>query len=55
VRPEVYAKGGDYQMDRIAEAQLARTWGARTVAIAFEHERSTTSLLERVRGSSRRD
>jgi len=50
VRPEVYAKGGDYDMDRIPEAQLARTWGAQLVAIAFEHERSTTALLRRVRG-----
>jgi rfaE bifunctional protein nucleotidyltransferase chain/domain len=50
VRPDVYAKGGDYDMKRIPEAQLARTWGARVVAIAFEHERSTTSFLRRVRG-----
>jgi len=49
VRPDIYAKGGDYDMDRIPEAQLARTWGARTVSIPFEFERSTTSLLARVR------
>lgn len=51
VRPDVYVKGGDYDMDRIPEAQLARTWGARTVAIPFEHERSTTALLAKVRGT----
>lgn len=50
VRPDVYVKGGDYDMTQIPEAQLARTWGARTVAIAFEHERSTTALLKRLRG-----
>jgi rfaE bifunctional protein nucleotidyltransferase chain/domain len=49
VRPDVYVKGGDYDMARIPEAQLARTWGARCVAIPFEHERSTTALLRRVR------
>jgi rfaE bifunctional protein nucleotidyltransferase chain/domain len=49
VRPDVYVKGGDYDMDAIAEARLARTWGARTVAIAFEYDRSTTALLRRVR------
>ena len=49
VRPEIYVKGGDYDMALIAEAQLARTWGARTVAIAFEHQRSTTALLDKVR------
>ena len=49
VRPDVYVKGGDYDMTTIPEAELARTWGARAVAIAFEHERSTTSLLARLR------
>lgn len=49
VRPEVYVKGGDYDMTLVPEARMARTWGARTVAIAFEHERSTTALLRRVR------
>jgi rfaE bifunctional protein nucleotidyltransferase chain/domain len=51
VRPDVYTKGGDYDMQRIPEAQLARTWGAQTVAIPFEHQRSTTALLKRVRGN----
>lgn len=49
VRPEVYVKGGDYDMDAVPEARLARTWGARTVAIPFEYERSTTALLARIR------
>ncbi len=52
VRPEIYVKGGDYDVDATPEARLARTWGARAVAIAFEHERSTTALLARVRGES---
>jgi rfaE bifunctional protein nucleotidyltransferase chain/domain len=50
VRPDIYVKGGDYDMATVAEAQLARSWGARTVAIPFEFERSTTTLLARVRG-----
>jgi rfaE bifunctional protein nucleotidyltransferase chain/domain len=50
VRPDVYVKGGDYDMATIPEAQLARTFGARTVAIPFEFERSTTALLAKVRG-----
>jgi rfaE bifunctional protein nucleotidyltransferase chain/domain len=50
VRPEVYVKGGDYAIESTPEAQLARTWNARVVAIAFAHARSTTSLLDRVRG-----
>jgi rfaE bifunctional protein nucleotidyltransferase chain/domain len=51
VRPDVYVKGGDYDMATVPEAQLARTWGAQTVAIPFEFERSTSALLARVRGA----
>ena len=49
VRPDVYVKGGDYDMAAIPEAQLARSWGARAVAIPFEFERSTSALLAKVR------
>lgn len=51
VRPEVYVKGGDYSIESIPEAQLARSWNARVLAIPFEHDRSTTALLERVRSA----
>jgi bifunctional ADP-heptose synthase (sugar kinase/adenylyltransferase) len=51
VRPEFYVKGGDYDIDATPEARLVRSWGARAIAIAFEHERSTTALLARVRGA----
>jgi len=51
VRPEIYVKGGDYDMDHIPEAAAVRAWGGQAVAIAFEHGRSTTRLLARVRGS----
>ena len=50
VRPDVYVKGGDYDVAATPEGVLAASWGARAVAIAFEHERSTTSLLKKVRG-----
>jgi len=49
VRPEIYVKGGDYDVAATPEGILAATWGARAVAIAFEHERSTTSLLKKLR------
>jgi rfaE bifunctional protein nucleotidyltransferase chain/domain len=51
VRPDVYVKGGDYDMATIPEARLARSWGARTVAIPFDFERSTSALLARLRGA----
>lgn len=48
-RPDIYVKGGDYEVDALPEAKLAATWGGRAVTIAFEHARSTTKLLEKVR------
>jgi D-glycero-beta-D-manno-heptose 1-phosphate adenylyltransferase len=49
VRPEVYVKGGDYVMSAIPETALVRSWGGQCVAIPFEHERSTSALLARIR------
>ena len=49
VRPDVYVKGGDYDIDAIPESALVRAWGGRCIAIPFEHERSTTALLRRIR------
>jgi rfaE bifunctional protein nucleotidyltransferase chain/domain len=49
VRPQIYVKGGDYQVENTPEARLASGWGARAIAIPFEHQRSTTTFLQRVR------
>ncbi|MDY0331699.1 MAG: D-glycero-beta-D-manno-heptose 1-phosphate adenylyltransferase [Thiomonas sp.] len=52
VRPDVYVKGGDYDMATLAETALVQTWGGRAVAIAFVEGRSTTALVQRIRESS---
>ena len=49
-RPEIYAKGGDYDMTQIPEGQAVLAYGGRAVAIDFEHERSTTKLVAKIRG-----
>ncbi|WP_137175475.1 D-glycero-beta-D-manno-heptose 1-phosphate adenylyltransferase [Massilia sp. HP4] len=49
-RPDIYAKGGDYVMDQIPEGQAVLAYGGRAVAIDFEHDRSTTKLVARIRG-----
>ena len=51
VRPDIYVKGGDYDINSIPEAAAVARWGGKSIAIAFEHERSTTSVLSRVRGT----
>ena len=49
LHPDVLVKGGDYDMDTLAESALVRSWGGHALAIPFEHDRSTTSLLKKVR------
>jgi len=51
LRPAVLVKGGDYDMDKLAEAQFVRSYGGRALAISFIEGYSTTSLVERIRKS----
>ena len=51
VRPDLYVKGGDYDMATLAETALVQTWGGRAVAIPFVVGRSTTGLVQRIRGA----
>ncbi len=53
LRPDVLVKGGDYDMNALPEAALVRNWGGRAVSIPFEHPRSTTALLRRIRAQTR--
>ncbi len=49
LRPDVLVKGGDYDMDALPESAIVRGWGGKALAIPFEHDRSTTALLKKVR------
>ena len=49
--PDVLVKGGDWPVDRIVGADVVRARGGSVHSIAFEHERSTTALLARIRDS----
>jgi rfaE bifunctional protein nucleotidyltransferase chain/domain len=48
-RPEVLVKGGDWPVERIAGGREVLSRGGRVLSIPFEHERSTTALLRRIR------
>lgn len=50
-KPDVLVKGGDWKPESIVGAADVRTWGGRVHSIPFEHERSTTSLIEKIRRS----
>jgi rfaE bifunctional protein nucleotidyltransferase chain/domain len=55
LRPAVLVKGGDYDMDKLAEAQFVRSYGGRALAIPFVQGYSTTQLVNRIRGSAAGD
>lgn len=52
LRPDVLVKGGDWPVERMVGAPEVASWGGRAFSIPFEHERSTTALLGRIRGSA---
>ena len=49
-RPEVLVKGGDWKPEAIVGAVEVMSWGGAVHSIPFAHERSTTALIERIRG-----
>lgn len=51
-RPDVLAKGGDWKIADIVGAREVAGWGGTVHSIPFAHERSTTTLLRRIRGAA---
>lgn len=49
LRPDVLVKGGDWPEEKIVGAGSVLARGGRVVSIPFEHDRSTTTLLQRIR------
>jgi rfaE bifunctional protein nucleotidyltransferase chain/domain len=49
VSPAVYVKGGDYRVEDLPEADVAREIGAEVELLPFEPGYSTTALIERIR------
>ncbi len=48
-KPDVLVKGGDWPVERIVGAPAVLARGGKVHSIPFEHQRSTTALLEKVR------
>lgn len=48
-RPDMYVKGGDYDMHSIPEGKAVLAYGGTVQAINFEHDRSTTKTLQKMR------
>jgi D-beta-D-heptose 7-phosphate kinase/D-beta-D-heptose 1-phosphate adenosyltransferase len=49
VRPDVFVKGGDYTVERLPEAAVVQALGGVVRILPWEHDRSTTSIIERIR------
>jgi len=52
VRPDILVKGGDYDMDTLAETQVVKAYGGRAMALPFVHGYSTTALVKKIRSST---
>jgi len=49
-RPDVYVKGGDYDIEALVETALVRSWGGRSLALPYVEGYSTTSIVQRILG-----
>ena len=52
IKPDVLVKGGDYDMDTLAETAVVKAYGGKALAIPFVDGYSTTALVGKIRGSS---
>ena len=48
-KPDIYVKGGDYDVNSTPEGKEVLAYGGKAEAIPFEFDRSTTALLKKVR------
>jgi bifunctional ADP-heptose synthase (sugar kinase/adenylyltransferase) len=52
LQPDVLVKGGDYDMDTLAETAVVKAYGGRALAIPFVEGYSTTALVKKIRAGS---
>jgi D-glycero-beta-D-manno-heptose 1-phosphate adenylyltransferase len=49
LRPDLLVKGGDYDMETLAETAVVKAYGGRALAIPFVDGYSTTALVQKIR------
>ncbi len=52
LQPDILVKGGDYDMDTLAETAVVKAYGGKAIAIAFVDGYSTTALVKKIRQST---
>jgi D-beta-D-heptose 7-phosphate kinase / D-beta-D-heptose 1-phosphate adenosyltransferase len=48
LRPDVWAKGGDYDVDSLPESTEVRAWGGRVVSLPYLDGHGTTQILDEI-------
>jgi rfaE bifunctional protein nucleotidyltransferase chain/domain len=51
IKPDILVKGGDYDMQKLAETRLVESYGGRALALPFVDGYSTTALVRKIRAS----
>ncbi len=54
IKPDIYVKGGDYDMEQLEETKIVRSWGGHSISIPFVEGYSTTALINRIQSKKRR-
>jgi rfaE bifunctional protein nucleotidyltransferase chain/domain len=54
VRPDVYAKGGDYTAETLPEGPVVRSFGGEVAILDHVADQSTTATISRIRGGEPR-
>ena len=49
LRPQIYVKGGDYDVATLPETRAMQSWGGRALALPFVDGYSTTALVKKIR------
>lgn len=51
LKPDTLVKGGDYDMDKLAETAVVKAYGGKAVAISFVDGYSTSALVRKIRST----
>lgn len=49
IKPDILVKGGDYDMQKLAETRVVESFGGRALALPFVDGYSTTALVRKIR------
>ena len=47
IQPKIHVKGGDYEVEKLPETPVMRSWGGKVLTLPFVEGHSTTKLIEK--------